>query len=229
MNKAIPKIYIITTGDKQRMNRVEKALNNLDFEYVYSNNMEELKILEKKYRKRSHKFRQKAIMAGEIGAFNTHSKAWKLIVDSNQAGVIIEDNIDFLIEPSELFNQNVINLIYNCGLISFTDFRYKLYHDRPFIISSIKEKKPLPIICYGVSPERAENLLHSMKKTAYCLPIDKWLSIPKLCGINCFVNHISYAKRQKTLSSIANQKKGKKSFNLINIFFWGINKIKYNY
>jgi len=191
--------------------------------------MDELKILEKEYESKSHKFRQKAIMAGEIGAFKTHAKAWKLISDSGYPGIIIEDNIDFILDPSKLLKNDIINLINDCGLISFSDFRYMLYHNKPFIISYIKEKKPLPIICYGIVPERADNLIMSMKKTAYVIPVDKWLSIPKLCGVYGFVSHIRFAKRRKGLVSIANKKKGNKTFNPINILFWGINKYKYKY
>jgi glycosyl transferase family 25 len=230
MNSLLPpKIYVITTGDEKRKEVINNYLEGLEFEYVYSDDMDELKKLEKKYKSRSHKFRQKAIKAGEIGAFKTHAKAWELIVNSNRPGIVVEDNVDFIIEPSKLFSSEITQLINDCGLVSLSDFRYKLYHDKPFIISSIEEKKPLPTLCYGLVPQRAENLINSMKKTAYVMPVDKWLSVPKLAGVYGYVSHIAFAKRRKGLGSIANKHKGKKTFNPLNICFWGINKIKYNY
>jgi len=99
------KIYVITTGNQTRLNFINKYLSNIDFQYVYSDNIDELNKLEKQYNKSS----------------------------------------------------------------------------------------------------------------------------PKLCEIYGFVSHIRLAKRRNKLPSIANKKKGKKTFNPINMNFWVINKIKYRY
>lgn len=222
-------IYVITTGDAQRSKRIENLLEAIKFNYVYSDSIDDLNFLAKEHKKKSHKFRQKAIMAGEVGAFKTHAAAWEKIIQSNKPSIIIEDNIHFIKDPKTLFNQEIINQIENCGLISFTDFSYKKHPYQPFLISSIKEKKPLPIVCYGITPERAFNLISAMKKTAYVMPVDKWLSIPKLCGCYAFVSHITIAKRDPSLTSIANRKKGKKAKNPICVFYWAVNKIKYRY
>lgn len=222
-------IYVITTGDAQRSKRIENLLEEIKFNYVYSDSIDDLNFLAKEHKKKSHKFRQKAIMAGEVGAFKTHAVAWEKIIQSNKPSIIIEDNIHFIKDPKTLFNQEIINQIENCGLVSFTDFSYKKHPYQPFLISSIKEKKPLPIVCYGITPERAFNLVSAMKKTAYVMPVDKWLSIPKLCGCYAFVSHITIAKRDPSLTSIANRKKGKKAKNPICVFYWAVNKIKYRY
>lgn len=222
-------IYVITTGDEQRSKRVEKSLETINFNYVHSTSIDELNVLAKEYMKKSHKFRQKAIMAGEVGAFKTHAAAWEKIIQSNKPSIILEDNIHFIKDPKKLFNQDIINQIESCGLISFTDFAYKKLPYQPFLISSINEKKPLPIVCYGITPERAFNLISAMKKTAYVMPVDKWLSIPKLCGCYAFVSHITIAKRDPLLTSIANKKKGKKAKNPICVLYWAFNKIKYRY
>lgn len=222
-------LYVITTGNAERISRIKRILSGIEFEFVYSEKIEDLFDLELKYKKESHRFRQKAIMAGEIGAFKTHAKAWEKIIESNKKSIIIEDNIDFIKEPSDLINEEVSCWIDSCGLISFTDFPYKYYPNRPFVISLVPEKKPLPIVCYGVTPARALNLLNAMKKNPYVMPIDKWLSIPKLCGCYSYISHVSFARRKPELSSIANSKKGKKTFNPVNVIFWAINKKKYNY
>lgn len=79
-------IYVITTGDSERVSRINEFLFSLDFEFVQSDCLEELKILEERYKKISHRFRQKAIMSGEIGAFKTHAQAWERIIQSNKLG-----------------------------------------------------------------------------------------------------------------------------------------------
>lgn len=222
-------IYVITTGDAERIGRVKHFLSGLKFEFVQSDNLEELVVLEKRYKKISHKFRQKAIMVGEIGAFKTHSKAWERIIESKKPGIIVEDNIEFIKKPSFLMSKEVVDLVDSCGLISFSDFAYKQSCEKPYIISSVPEKKPLPIVCYGITPERAFSLIKAMNKNAYVMPVDKWLSIPKLCGCNAFVSSFSIAKRKDGLASIANRNKGEKSINPVNVFYWVKNKIKYCY
>lgn len=222
-------IFVITTGDPARTKRIEKSLEEIKFSYVYSDSLESLKLSEHEYEKNSHKFRQKAIMAGEIGAFKTHAAAWKKIIHSNKPAIIIEDNIHLIKDPKTLLSQEIFDQIKNYGLISFTAFSYKISPDQPFLISSLKKKKPLPIICYGITPEMAFKLIAAMKKTAYVMPVDKWLSIPRLCGCYAFVSHVTIAKRDSSLTSIANRKKGKKSKNPMYIIYWAINKIKYRY
>lgn len=228
MSKQI-KIYVITTGNQERLDRMREFLDGLKYDFVLSEPMPVLEKLERKWRGRSHKFRQKAIMAGEIGAFKTHASAWEIIAESGEPGIVIEDNADFLINPSVLNQECYLDQIALCGLVSFTDFRYRAAYNKPFIVSSIKEKRPLPIVCYGITPERAANIARAVKKTGFVLPVDKWLSIPELCGIYGYISDMTVAKRKKGLASIANKKRGRKTFNPINMVFWAINKIKYGY
>ncbi|AUI85097.1 glycosyl transferase [Vibrio azureus] len=223
------KIYVITTGNEERVERIRSYLKEFNFEFVQSDPYDALLCLEKKYQSYSHKFRQKAIMAGEIGCFKTHSQAWEKIVASGNSAIIIEDNIEFIQEPSRLLRADVSEYIKKYGLINFTNFSYILESDRPFKVSDVEENKPFPTVCYGITPLRAVDLLSKMQKTAYAVPIDKWLSIPKLSGCYGYISPIVVAKRQANLSSIANKRKGKKTFNPINMFLRVLNKIKYKF
>ena len=157
-------------------------MEGIDFEFVYSDSYADLQKLEAKYESYSHGFRQKAIMAGEIGCFKTHSQAWDKIVELSCPAIVIEDNIEFIGNVSRLLENDVLDYINQYGLINFTNFCYILDPDKPFRISEVKEKKPFPTICYGVTPLRARDLQNGMRKTGYALPIDKWLSIPKMSG-----------------------------------------------
>ncbi|MDF2153941.1 glycosyltransferase family 25 protein [Vibrio sp. CAU 1672] len=223
------KVFVITTGDEERVNRVSEYLKGIDFEFVHSDSYPDLQELEKKYESYSHKFRQKAIMAGEIGCFKTHSQAWDKVIESGQPAIIIEDNIEFICSASRLLENDVLEYIRRCGLVNFTNFNYILDPDKPFKVSDVKEKKPFPTVCYGITPLRARDLRNGMKKTAYAMPIDKWLSIPKLSNCYGYISPVVVAKRQDNLSSIANKRKGKKTFNPANMVQRVINKIKYKY
>ncbi len=223
------KIFVITTGDAERVSRIKKYLKDIDFEFIYSDSYDVLIGLEKKYQSYSHKFRQKAIMAGEIGCFKTHSKAWERIVELGQPSVIIEDNIEFIDDVCKLSSQDTLEYVQTYGLVNFTSFSYLLDPKKPFKISDVKEKRPFPTVCYGVTPLRANDLLKYMKKTPYSLPIDKWLSIPKLSGCYGYISPLAFAKRQDSLKSIANKRKGKKTINPINFIYRAVNKVKYKY
>jgi len=223
------KIFVITTGDEERVHKISNYLEGIDFEFVYSDSYADLQKLEAEYESYSHGFRQKAIMAGEIGCFKTHSQAWEKIVNLKCSAVVIEDNIEFIGDASRLLDSDVKNYIRQCGLVNFTNFSYILDPEKPFKVSDVKEKKPFPTVCYGITPLRARDLLGGMKKTAYALPIDKWLSIPKMSGCYGYISPIVVAKRQENLTSIANKRKGKKTFNPINMIKRVVNKVKYNY
>jgi len=222
-------IYVLTTNDQQRVNFIEKLMAKVQFEFVQSDSKENLTLLENKYRKVSHQFRVKAMMLGEIGAFDTHSMAWKKIKESNKPGIIIEDSSDFIRDASFLESDEAYQLIERCGLISFSDYPYKLHHDKPTLFSDIPLKKAFPVRCYGLTPHRARILLNAMEKNAYVMPVDKWLSIPKLSGVLGFVSHIGVAVRKENLLSIANKTKGKKSLNPLNLIYRLKNKLKYKY
>ncbi|BBM65899.1 hypothetical protein VA249_25450 [Vibrio alfacsensis] len=223
------KFYVITTGNEERVARINRYFEGLDFEFVFSDPYEDFVELEKKYRNYSHKFRQKSIMAGEIGCFKTHTQAWLKVINSGKPGIIVEDNVEFIIKPSRLLEEDAIEYIFKCGLVNFTDFRYILDPFSPYKISDVKEKRPFPTVCYGVTPFRAKNLIGGFSKTAYSLPIDKWLSIPKLSRCYGFMSPIIIAKRSSDLSSIANTKKGRKTHNPMNMVIRLINKIRYDY
>ncbi|MCE3220324.1 glycosyl transferase [Vibrio diabolicus] len=223
------KIFVITTGDEYRTNKIESYFKDIDFEFVYSKPYKELLLLEREYESYSHKFRQKAIMAGEIGCFNSHMQAWDKVITLGEPAIIIEDNIEFLCDPSILLSDSVLREVNECGLVNFSNFSYNLNPGGKFKISDVKEKKPFPTICYGITPLRAEDLSYRAKKTTYALPIDKWLSIPKMCGVYGYISSIVVSKREASLKSIANQKKGKKTFNPLNGIKRISNKIKFKY
>ncbi|GAK22932.1 LOW QUALITY PROTEIN: hypothetical protein JCM19052_3544 [Vibrio sp. JCM 19052] len=221
------KVFVITTGNEERVNRIQNYLKGIDFEFVYSDSYDDLLKLEKDYESYSHKFRQKASMAGEIGCFKTHSQAWELIVASGTPAIVIEDNIEFIGEASRLLADDVLAYIQSCGLVNFTNFCYILDPEKPFKISDVKEKKPFPTVCYGITPLRARDLLSSMKKTAYSVPIDKWLSIPKLSG--CYGYISQWRKEKITLLALLINVRGKKLLIPLIMIQRIINKVKYNY
>ncbi|MFI3277135.1 glycosyltransferase family 25 protein [Vibrio sp.] len=228
-SKSTLKVFVITTGDKERVNNIKNYLEGIDFEFVYSDSYADLQKLEAQYEKYSHGFRQKAIMAGEIGCFKTHSQAWEKVIAHGKPTIVIEDNIEFIESASRLLEEDVLNYINLYGLVNFTNFSYILNAEKPFRVSDVKESKPFPTVCYGIMPLRARDLLSSMNKTAYAMPIDKWLSIPKLSGCYGYISPVVVAKRQENLTSIANKRKGKKTFNPINMVKRVANKVKYNY
>ncbi len=222
-------IYVLTTGDESRQSRINKFLSDIEFEYVNSLPREKLEGMEKVYQTASFKFRQKAIMAGEIGAFHTHSQAWKKIAEGKKPAIIIEDNIEFIEHPNNLLASEVVQMIKDCGMVSFTDISFKPSPDKPFMISELSEGKPYPIVCYGMIPTRAQNLLSRMERTKYVVPVDRWLSFPKMCGIYCYVSPWRFAVRAKksAVSSIANKKKGKKTYNPYYVLHWAVNRLRY--
>lgn len=54
------KVFVITTGNEERVNRIQNYLKGIDFEFVYSDSYDDLLKLEKEYESYSHKFRQKS-------------------------------------------------------------------------------------------------------------------------------------------------------------------------
>ncbi|MCS0046850.1 glycosyltransferase family 25 protein [Vibrio antiquarius] len=227
MNKQI-KIYVLTTMNKERVEFMKKLLKDVNFEFVESLGTEALKELEAKYARKSLRFRKKALMLGELGAFKTHAMAWERIAKSGEAGIIIEDSADFVRDASILLSDEVRNQINNCGLISFTDYEYKLHPNRPTLFRDIPLRKAFPIRCYGITPHRANVLLSMLNKTGMVLPVDRWMGTPKLSGLFGFVSNIGVAIRRNT-TSIANVRRGKASYNPLNLIFRAINKHKYQY
>ncbi|MUK76195.1 glycosyl transferase [Aliivibrio fischeri] len=229
MNENQVNVYVLTTNDKARVDLISDKLSSIDFKFVKSDNEASLIQLAKEYRKISHQFRKKAMMPGEIGAFKTHAAAWQQIMKSNRPGIIIEDSADFVDDVSFLQSKQAYEQIKRCGLISFVDYPYKLHFDKPTLFLDIPLKKAYPIRCYGLTPNRAAILLGSMNKKPYTMPVDKWMSIPKLSGCLGFVSHIGIAVRLRDLKSIANKSKGDKSYNPLNLIYRLINKYKYKY
>ncbi|WP_299695700.1 glycosyltransferase family 25 protein [uncultured Vibrio sp.] len=227
------KIYVLTTRDKDRVHRMERLLDGVEFNFVDSLSVDELKRIENKFAKESLKFRKKAIMLGEFGAFSTHSMAWKLVDESNEMGIIIEDSADFVKDASVLFSDDVYNQIINNGLISFTDYDHNVVRpkNKPVLFDDLKLKKAFPIRCYGITPETARTLLEHMDMTGMVQPVDKWMSIYKLSGVSGFLSNIGIAIRapKNELKSIANARRGKVSFNPLNLIYRRINKIRYKY
>lgn len=228
MNKQI-KIYVLTTMNKERVEFMKQLLKDVNFEFVESLGTEALKELEANYARKSLRYRKKALMLGEFGAFKTHAMAWERIAKSGEAGIIIEDSADFVRDASILLSDEVRNQINNCGLVSFTDYEFKLHPDRPTLFSDIPLRKAFPIRCYGITPRRANVLLSMLNKTGMVLPVDRWMGTPKLSGLFGFVSNIGVAIRRSNATSIANVRRGKASFNPLNLIFRAINKIKYQY
>ncbi|ELB2903494.1 glycosyltransferase family 25 protein [Vibrio alginolyticus] len=228
MNKQI-KIYVLTTMNKERVEFMKQLLKDVNFEFVKSLGTEALKELEAKYARKSLRYRKKALMLGEFGAFQTHAMAWRRIVESGEAGIIIEDSADFVRDASILLSNEVRNQINNCGLVSFTDYEFKLHPDRPTLFSDIPLRKAFPIRCYGITSRRASVLLSMLNKTGMVLPVDRWVGTPKLSGLFGFVSNIGVAIRRSNAISIANVRRGQASFNPLNLIFRAINKIKYQY
>ncbi|HHX8664683.1 TPA: glycosyltransferase family 25 protein [Vibrio alginolyticus] len=228
MNKQI-KIYVLTTMNKERVEFMKQLLKDVNFEFVESLGTEALKELEANYARKSLRYRKKALMLGEFGAFKTHAMAWERIAKSGEAGIIIEDSADFVRDASILLSDEVRNQINNCGLVSFTDYEFKLHPDRPTLFSDIPLRKAFPIRCYGITPRRANVLLSMLSKTGMVLPVDRWMGTPKLSGLFGFVSNIGVAIRRSNATSIANVRRGKASFNPLNLIFRAINKIKYQY
>lgn len=81
-----------------------QLLKGVNFEFVESLDTEDLKELEAKYARKSLRFRKKALMLGELGAFKTHAMAWERIAKSGEAGIIIEDSADFVRDASILLS-----------------------------------------------------------------------------------------------------------------------------
>lgn len=228
MNKQI-RIYVLTTMNKERVEFMKQLLKDVNFEFVESLGTEALKELEAKYARKSLRYRKKALMLGEFGAFKTHAMAWERIAKSGEAGIIIEDSADFVRDASILLSDEVRNQINNCGLVSFTDYEFKLHPDRPTLFSDIPLRKAFPIRCYGITPRRANVLLSMLNKTGMVLPVDRWMGTPKLSGLFGFVSNIGVAIRRSNATSIANVRRGKASFNPLNLIFRAINKLKYQY
>lgn len=208
---------------------MKQLLKDVNFEFVESLGTETLKELEAKYARKSLRYRKKALMLGEFGAFKTHAMAWERIAKSGEAGIIIEDSADFVRDASILLSDEVRNQINNCGLVSFTDYEFKLHPDRPTLFSDIPLRKAFPIRCYGITPRRANVLLSMLNKTGMVLPVDRWMGTPKLSGLFGFVSNIGVAIRRSNATSIANVRRGKASYNPLNLLFRAINKIKYQY
>lgn len=215
--------------NKERVEFMKQLLKDVNFEFVESLGTEALKELEAKYARKSLRYRKKALMLGEFGAFKTHAMAWERIAKSGEAGIIIEDSADFVRDASILLSDEVRNQINNCGLVSFTDYEFKLHPDRPTLFSDIPLGKAFPIRRYGITPRRANVLLSMLNKTGMVLPVDRWMGTPKLSGLFGFVSNIGVAIRRSNATSIANVRRGKASYNPLNLLFRAINKIKYQY
>ncbi|MGR5299536.1 glycosyltransferase family 25 protein [Vibrio alfacsensis] len=230
MDKKI-KIYVLTTRNEERVQYLESLLDGIEFEFVESLSEDELRKIEDKFSKASLRFRKKAMMLGEFGAFVVHSMAWERICKSKEVGIVIEDSADFIQDASILLSDEVYNQVVSCGLVSFTDYDYGVERpdDKPVLFDDLKVNKAFPIRCYGLTPETANILLNNMKNSGMVQPVDKWISIHKLSGVSGFLSNIGIAVRRSGLKSIANVKRGKASFNPLNLLYRRINKIKYKY
>ncbi|WP_407531590.1 hypothetical protein [Vibrio parahaemolyticus] len=61
------------------------------------------------------------------------------------------------------------------------------------------------------------------------MPVDRWMGTPKLSGLFGFVSNIGVAIRRHGVTSIANVRRGKASYNPLNLIFRAFNKHKYQY
>ncbi|MFB9134278.1 glycosyltransferase family 25 protein [Vibrio olivae] len=225
------KVYVLTTRNEERVQHLESLLNDIEFEFIDSLGVDELKELEDKFSKDSLRFRKKALMLGEFGAFSTHSRAWERISKSKEISIVIEDSADFVEDPSILLSEDVYNQIVSSGLISFTNYEKELGKsiNKPVLFNELKANKAFPIRCYGITPETANTLLNNLRVSGMVQPVDKWISIYKLSGVSGFLSDLGIAVRRNGVQSIANVKRGKTSFNPLNLLYRRINKIKYKY
>ncbi len=230
-------IYVLTTRNEERVNYLKFLLNDIRFEFVDSLDVEKLKELENKFSEESLKYRKKALMLGELGAFSTHSVAWEKVLNSNEPGIIIEDSADFVKDSSLLLSEEVHKQILAYGLVSFSVYsdrhaRLKdktIYPDKPILFNDIAPNRAYPIRCYGLTPDIANTLLKNLDKKGMIQPVDKWISIYRISGVSGFLSNIGIATRKKGLKSIANVKRGKSSLKPLNLIFRRINKLKYKY
>ena len=220
------KVFVITTGCKHRIKLINEMLIGVPFEFIYSLSLRELSLIRSKRKRESAKFRQKILSAGEIGCFESHVRAWVKVRSLGEPSLILEDNIKPLRSIREFLEKKALKETKGHGLISFADYRLIRNTRIPYKASLIQGMKPMGSKCYGLTSERACNLLSRFKKFGYIAPVDNWLSNHNVCGVYTYVSNKPLVKRSAVTSS-ANKSKGEKSFNLYYMLMRIINRIKY--
>ena len=206
-------ILVIRCGDEYRADLINKQLIGVDYVYVDNNlSKNHLKKCEKILKNLSQKYRQKAIMSGEIGCWIGHVKAWRKAAASKSGAIIIEDSAKLIRPLSAILNKK-----FTSDLIT-----YSVSHKK------FGKKKYFGTRCYYVSAHTAKKLINASKKTKYCMPIDKWLTYESLSSVRPVSSNTQIVTRA-AVTSIANKGKGLKNKNIFNLFCLAYNKYKYKY
>lgn len=138
LNECFDKIYVITLKNSHRIERVKTVLKNVEFEFFYGVNGEELDLSE--YRKNGSN-----LLRGQLGCALSHIGVYKEIVKSNYGKtLILEDDITISSNINNLKNY-IEQLPENWGL-------FYLGHDGPTLTNNFSEN-----LC-EISSEKFENL-----------------------------------------------------------------------
>lgn len=206
-------IFVVRCGDKHRTDLINKQLIDVDFDYIDNNlSKNHLMKAEKILKNLSQKYRQKAIMSGEIGCWIGHKKCWRKASKSVNGALIIEDSAKFIKPISTILSKKITKEL----------ITYSVAH------KNFGKKKYFGTRCYYLSKQAANRLINASKKTKYCMPIDKWLTYESLSDVYPAISNTQIVTRA-AVTSIANKEKGLKNKNIFNLFCLAYNKYKYKY
>lgn len=218
------KIYVLTVGNEQRLERIAKQLEGIDYELIYSESEEELKEYNKKYAERQLKFNTRTLGLGEMGAWRIHVRAWEKVAEHGSPCLIFEDNALIHSGLAEKLPQ-ILEDTRNYGMISFAEHPRRSATNAPYEIN----RWALMLYMYGVTPFYADRALARVDKLGYTFAVDGWLRRVKLTQFKVFAAPYKMASRtpRSKLGSYAQKNIPKKSYKITHIFHRIVNKIKY--
>ncbi len=218
------KIYVLTTGNKDRMSMMERQLNklNLKFEFIYSESIENLEAENSTYGERQLSFKSRKLSTGQFGAWKAHTSAWNRVVNDLEPAVVIEDNA--LIHQDmvlDLIKEETIKL----GMVSFSETGWRESATEAFI----KTHGFFPLYIYGITPYFADMLLSRANKTGYSMQIDTWITKRLLSGVSPFCSSTVIGSRmpRKSIATIAQKDLPKKTKSIKYKIIRMLNKRKY--
>lgn len=218
------KIYVLTTGNKDRMSMMERQLNslNLKFEFIYSESIENLETENLAYGDRQLSFKSRKLSTGQFGAWKAHTSAWNRVVNDLEPAIVIEDNA--------LIHQKIVLNVIKCetiklGMVSFSETGWRESATEPFI----KTHGFFPLYIYGITPYFADMLLSRANKTGYSMQIDTWITKRLLSGISPFCSNTVIGSRmpRKSIATIAQKDLPKKAKSIKYKIIRMLNKRKY--
>jgi len=124
------------------------------------------------------------LMAGEIGAFLSHKKAWQACVDQQKPTLIFED--DFILHPQ--FEKTVDYLLTEyqdwnlVRLQALEDSPYRVIHKAGDMVIAINEIDALGCTAYLVKPEAAQKLIDGARYIYE--PIDHYIEHKAVHGLS---------------------------------------------